>query len=194
MTRQQDVDYTVILVFPGFGTERECAESVIENALEWLNTNKDEPGFRFAYPVSAHLETVLDLDAAHDRIDADELVATIILHDVDEDECKEFARECDARDIAVGCTIDAPRPTGKSDAPWELVIRPKGSSPEAPLHRVCAETLTAPVGDDDDTGKRIGEMIAVLALGVMEHHWRKHPPKYLASIQTELEPPRQPPA
>jgi hypothetical protein len=38
------VEYTVILAFPGFGEERENAEEIVERALEWLNTNKDEPG------------------------------------------------------------------------------------------------------------------------------------------------------
>ena len=34
-------------------------------------------------------------------------------------------------------------------------------------------TLTDPDGEDEDTGGRVSEVIAVLALGVMEHHWRK---------------------
>ena len=53
MSRRQEVDYTVVLTFPGFGEERENAEAVVEAALEWLNNNKEEPGFRFAPPVSA---------------------------------------------------------------------------------------------------------------------------------------------
>jgi hypothetical protein len=44
-----------------------------------------------------------------------------------------------------------------------------------PAHRLAAETLTAPVGEDEETQGRVGELIAVLALGVMEHHWRKNP-------------------
>jgi hypothetical protein len=46
MTSPPEVDYTVILVFPGFGAERENAEAVVESALDWLNTTKIEPGFR----------------------------------------------------------------------------------------------------------------------------------------------------
>jgi hypothetical protein len=46
---------------------------------------------------------------------------------------------------------------------------------EAPAHRICAETLTDPIEEEDeeDTGGRVGQLIAVLALGVMEHHWLK---------------------
>ena len=38
MASRQDVDYTVVLVFPGFGAERENAETIVESALHWLNT------------------------------------------------------------------------------------------------------------------------------------------------------------
>ena len=30
MTRREEVDYTVVLVFPGYGTERENAETIVE--------------------------------------------------------------------------------------------------------------------------------------------------------------------
>ena len=61
MQPPQDVEYTVVLVFPGFGSERENAEEVIEAALDHLNIPNYEPGFRFAPNVRAHLETVTDL-------------------------------------------------------------------------------------------------------------------------------------
>jgi hypothetical protein len=51
--------------------------------------------------------------------------------------------------------------------------RPEG---EVSAHTLCAETLTGEVAEDDETGDRVGEVIAVLALGVMSHHWqKKHP-------------------
>ena len=77
-----EFEYTVLLVFPGFGSERENAESIVESALEWLNTFKEEPGFRFAPPVGAHLQIVQDIDEARDAMESDESVATIIMHDV----------------------------------------------------------------------------------------------------------------
>ena len=49
--------------------------------------NKEEPGFRFAPPVSAHLENrVHDRREAKERIEEDKLVATVILHDLADDE------------------------------------------------------------------------------------------------------------
>jgi hypothetical protein len=54
----------------------------------------------------------------------------------------------------------------------KVVIRKKPSD-EPPAHQLCAETLTAPLGEDEETQERAGELIAVLARGVMEHHWRE---------------------
>ena len=82
MDIEQTFDYTVVLVFPGFGDERENAETIVESALEWLNTFKDEPGFRFAQQVSAHLEIAQDADEARARIEMDDSVA-IVLHPPD---------------------------------------------------------------------------------------------------------------
>jgi hypothetical protein len=173
MATPQEVDYTVVLVFPGFGAEREHAEAIVESALHWLNTCKEEPGFRFAPPVSAHLEMAQDADEARARIAADESVAMVLLHDLPDDERDALVRHCAARHISAGYTVDAPRPAGPRKGPWRVVIR-SGPAPEAPAHRLAAETLTGPVGEDEETGERVGELIAVLALGVMEHHWGQH--------------------
>jgi hypothetical protein len=175
MAGPPDVEYTVVLVFPGFGTERENAEAVVESALEWLNTYKEEPGFRFAPQVSARLEIVQDADEARARIASDEGVAMVLLHDVPEDERDALLRHCDARNISAGYTTDAPRKPGPRKGPMRVIFRDKPSE-GVPAHRLCAETLTAPVGDDEDTRGRVGELIAVLALGVMQHHWRQNQP------------------
>ncbi|HYT92274.1 MAG TPA: hypothetical protein VEL76_26405 [Gemmataceae bacterium] len=176
MVRSQEVDYTVVLIFPGFGTDRENAETVVTTALDWLNTNKDEPGFRFAPPVSAHLEIVSDADEARDRIDADESIAMLFLHDLDDNERDALIRQCETRHIAACYTVDIPRPGSRRKGPWPVVVRKK-TSDDLPAHRLCTETLTAPVGEDEETGERIGEVIAVLALGVMQHHWLTRPPR-----------------
>jgi hypothetical protein len=168
-----DVDYTVLLIVPGFGEERENAEAIVECALEWLNTNKEEPGFRFAPPVSAHLEVVPDADEARASIVADEGVAMVLLHDLPADERDDLLRHCAARHIAGCCTVDAPRRARRRKGPLKVVFRSKPAD-EVPAHRLTAETLTAPVDEDDEeTGARVGEVIAVLALGVMQHHWEK---------------------
>jgi hypothetical protein len=176
MTGPEHVDYTVVLVFPGFGAERENAETVVEAALEWLNTNKDEPGFRFAYNVDAHLETVSDADEVRERIAADDSVATVIMYELDEDERDGLLKLCASREIGACVTVDAPRSRRPRKGPWRIVFGKPSNEP--PAHRLNAETLTAPVGEDDDTGRRIGEVIAVLALGVMGYHFHKYPPHY----------------
>jgi hypothetical protein len=172
MDHPPDVDYTVVLVFPGFGTERENAETIVESALEWLNTHKDKPGFRFSAQVNAHLVIVQDADEARARIEADDLVALVLLHDLADDERDELVRDCAKRGIAAGITVDVPRPSGRRKEPWKVVVRSKPTN-EPPAHQLCAETLTAPVGDDEETGERVGELIAVVALGVMTYDYAK---------------------
>jgi hypothetical protein len=172
MIRWQEVDHTVVLVFPGFGSERDHAEMIVESALEWLNTFKDTPGFRFAPEVSAHLEVVPDADEARARIAADEGVAMVLMHDLAEDERDELVRHCAEREIGACYTVDIPRRPGPRKGPWRVVFS-RRTSREPPAHRLNAETLTAPVAEDEETQGRVGELVAVLALGVMEHHWRR---------------------
>jgi hypothetical protein len=100
------------------GTGRENAETVIESALEWLNTNNDEPGFRFAY-------------------------------------------------------VDVSRPSRRRKGPMKVVFR-KCPEREVSAHTLCTESLTSEVDEDDETGARVGELIGVLALGVMSYHWQKY--------------------
>jgi hypothetical protein len=173
MTPREEVDYTVLLIFPGFGTERENAESIIESALDWLNTHKDKPGFRFAYEVNAHLEIVQDADEARARIDEDDSsVAMVFLHDVPDEERDALVHYCEPKNIAAGITVDVPRRPGPRTEPMKVVFR-KRPADELRAHQLCAETLTDPVADDDDTGGRVGDVIAVLALGVMQYHWER---------------------
>jgi hypothetical protein len=175
MADQENVDYTVVLVFPGYGSERENAEAIVELALDWLNTYKDEPGFRFAYPVSAHLEMVSDSDDARERLESDDTLAMLLLHDVPEEERGPLLEECERRHIGACYTVDSPRPRGRGPGEMKVVFRNEPRK-GPPAHRICAETLTEPVEEDEETGQRVGEVIAVLALGVMEHHWRlTHP-------------------
>src|SRR4051794_3544865 len=107
MTHPEEVEYTILLVFPGYGSERESAVEVVEGALEWLNTHKDKPGFRFAPPVSARLEILSDADEARERVESDESVATVILHDIADDERDALVRLCNARRVGACITVDA---------------------------------------------------------------------------------------
>jgi hypothetical protein len=174
MSPPQDIDYTVLLIFAGFGTERDNAEAILESALDWLNTHKDRPGFRFAAEVGAHLEIVQDADEARARITADDTVAMAFLHDVPDDERDALARDCRRRHIPVCVTVDAPRRSGRRKGPLRIVFR-KRPTAGPPAHQLAAGTLTDPIRDDEDMEGRVGEAIAVLALGVMEHHWEVHP-------------------
>jgi hypothetical protein len=102
-------------------------------ALEWLNTNKDEPGFRFAYEVSAHLEIVSDADEARARMESDDTVAMVLMHDLDDDERNALVRHCDSQRIGVCYTVDAPRRPGPRKEPWRVVFRTKSTEePPAP--------------------------------------------------------------
>jgi hypothetical protein len=175
MTGREEVEYTVLLVFPGYGTERENAETIVEAALEWLNTYKDEPGFRFHPLVSAHVEIVPDADEARERIEADPGVAMVLVHDMEDEERDALLRFCQKRNASACITVDAPRPRGRPTEPMKVVFRKQ--PPNRPsAHEICAETLTGEVEEDEDTEARVGEVIAVLALGVMQHYWQKvHP-------------------
>jgi hypothetical protein len=175
MGPSQDVEYTVVLVFPGFGPERENAEAIVESALEWLNNNREEPGFRFAPTVTAHLELVQDADEARAAMEADEQVAMVIVHDLPDDERDELLRECQARKVGACVTLDVRRPRRRKGL-WKVVFRKKEPD-DLPAHTLVAETLTAPVGEDEETGERVGELIAVMALGVMAHHFDRRPPR-----------------
>src|SRR5581483_4730704 len=144
----QESHYTVLLVFPRFGTERENAETVMEMALDWLNANREKPGFRFAPVVSAHLEIVGNVEEARDKLDED--VAMVFLHDLDEEERDALARECQERHISLCFTVEVPRTPTPPNLATRLVLRKK--DPDAiHAHSLSTETLNDPVEEDEDT-------------------------------------------
>jgi hypothetical protein len=176
-----NVEYKVLLTFPGFGDEREHAEQMVEEALHFLNTQKDEPGMRFAPNVSAHLEIVTDTDQARAALEADDDLAMMILHDLDDEDRDALTRECADREVLVCHTLEGepkPRRRGARHEGWKIVFR-KAKRDEPRAHRILACTLTDPTdGDQEELADRVGQIIALLALGVMEHHWRRHHPDY----------------
>jgi hypothetical protein len=184
MSKLPDIEYKVLLVFPGFGEERENAEQVVEEALEYLNTQKDEPGFRFAQNVSARLEIVTDAEQAFAALQTDDDLATMILHDLDDEERTALTQECMAAGVPVCHTVvsqDKPRKRPESrprDRTWKVVFR-KATGKELRAHKISEATLTAPLeGDPEELMDRVGQLIAVMALGVMEFHWTRNPPRY----------------
>lgn len=181
MPEQELVHYTVILVFPGFGSERETAEEVVENALEYLNEPRYEPGMRFAPHVRAQLEIVLDAEQALARLENDDTIALMILHDLDEEEKGALTQECNDRGVSVCHTIEtgnrprSKKPRGKKGE-WTFRFRPKSEKgPSA--HQISDSTLIAPPDDEEDWSDRVGQVIMVMALGVMQYHWSRQPPK-----------------
>jgi len=180
MNPPPDVDYTVVLLFPGFGEAREYAEEIVQTALDWLNTNKDEPGMRFAYQVSAHLEILQDADDVLEKIAADDSVALVIACGLEGDEWRNLLHECADRDVARCQVVEGPPPrpsVGAEKGEWKIVFR-KRSTEELSAHRITEDTLTAPLDDEEILGERVGQLITVMALGVMEHHWLKNPPRH----------------
>jgi hypothetical protein len=184
MHNREDVEYKVLLVFPGFGAERDTAEEIVEAALHHLNTEKDEPGMRFAYNVSARLEMVADAEQAYTLLETDDDVATMILHDLPDDEKAALTQACNAKDVPVCHTVETdenapkkPRPPRGQPRTWKVVFT-KGLTKELRAHRIAASTLTAPPEEDEEERMdRVAQLIAVLALGVMEHHWKQNPPR-----------------
>ncbi len=186
MQQRENVDYTVVLVSAGFGAEQENAEEVIEAALEHLNTYKDEPGFRFAYHVSAHLERVQDAEEAEARLQNDDSVAMMILHGLEDDERIALTRKCIAQTVPVCRTLPAPdhpapkprRQPGKRRG-WEIRFRKRSEDDDEPhAHSILETTLTGPLdGEEEEIMDRVGQLVAVMALGVMEHHWTLNPPQ-----------------
>jgi hypothetical protein len=180
MSDEEIVHYTVVLVFPGFGPEREHAEEVVEDALEYLNIPRYEPGMRFAPHVRAQLEMVLDAEQAMAKLESDD-VALMMIHDLDEDEKTALTEECAARGVSICHTFEsAGRPRKKRSGEkkgWTFQLRPK-SEKRSSAHQISSCTLTDPPEGEEDWGDRVGQVIMVLALGVMQTHWSRNPPKY----------------
>jgi hypothetical protein len=180
MTNPPTFQYRVVLVFPGFGTERENAETIVEEALAYLNTHKEKPGFRFAPPVSAQLEIVPDVEQAQAKLLTDDSVAMMILHDLDEEERLAFTWECVEQGVPVCQTMptadrpDKPRRARDKSRGWTFELRmPSGDEPRA--HKIPETTLTDTLDDDEEMlVERVQQLIAVMALGVMEYHWRRN--------------------
>jgi hypothetical protein len=184
MSKSRNIEYKVVLVFPGFGEERENAEQIIEEALHYLNTEKDEPGMRFAYEVSARLEIVPDAEQVEARLRTEDDLALLILHDLAEDEQNALLKECEARQVPACITVPAgnqprrkPRRRRLKDRILKVVFRERSDEPRC--HRILDTTLTGSLDDDpEELGDRVAQLITVMALGVMEFHWRRNPPKY----------------
>jgi hypothetical protein len=183
MDKPADVEYTVVLVFSGWGTERENAEQIIEEALEYLNTPRYEPGFRFAPNVTARLEIVPDIEDAQAKLETDDTVAIMILHDVPDEERRAFIRECAEHGVQVCQTTPVPdqperprRPRGQRRR-LEFVLK-KHNDNEPSAHTIPEPTLSASLDDDEEVlVERVQQLIAVLALGVMQFHWARQPPR-----------------
>jgi len=186
MSKPKDVEYTVVLVSSDYGESRENAEQVIEEALEYLNTHREQPGFRFAPNVSANLEIVPDVEEAQAKLRADDAVALMILHDLPDDERDAFTLECASQSVPVCHTTPASdqpeatqRPSRARKRDWEIKIRKRTEADGPPVHRISETTLTAPLeGHPEELRDRVWQLIAVMALGVMEHHWTKNPPQW----------------
>ncbi len=179
MAGHEDVEYTVVLVFPGFGEERENAEAIVEQAIEFLNTYRDEPGFRFAPYVTAHLEVVSDVDEAREKLRFDDSVAMMILHGLPDDERLALTQECQGRDVEVCRTFPATGEARPSRARrvWKVVFRAGRGDNEPPAHRVSEATLTGSLDVPEEAlMDRVGQLMAAMALGVMQHHHKRNPP------------------
>src|SRR5262249_10820942 len=114
-------------------------------------------------------------------------LAMMILHDLPDEEKAELTEECAEKDVPVCHTVapqENPRKERRSSRAkqrrWKVVFRER-TAEEPRAHRILESTLTAPPGDDQEEWMdRVGQLITVLALGVMEHHWTRNPPQWNA--------------
>jgi hypothetical protein len=174
MSKLQDVEYKVVLVFPGFGSDRENAEQIVEEALHYLNTEKDEPGMRFAQNVTARLEMVADVEQAQAKLQTDDDLAMMILHGLPQDEKVALTAECAEKGVPVCHTVEPketpgqePRSSGARDRRWNVVIR-KRREDELRAHTILETTLTAPLDEDpEEVMDRVGQLIAFDFLGLV---------------------------
>jgi hypothetical protein len=173
------VEYEVVLVFPSFGPERDDAEQMVQAALDHLNIPCYEPGFRFAPHVTARLEVVTTIEMARDRLGDDGDLAMMLLHDIAEDEKLALTEECAEAGVLVCHTFPTDDRPGKrkKKGGWTFTLNPsKEGRPRA--HRIPDVALRPPHADDPEVmSDRVGQIIAVLALGVMENHWHRRPPR-----------------
>lgn len=182
MSMPENVEYTVVLLFPGYGEQREIAEQFVGDALAHLNIPNYAPGFRFAPNVTAHLEVVSDIGAAEEILQTDRDLAMMILHDLPAEPRTALSEACSDKNVMICHTItDGPRRRKSRGKQGELkIVFSKAPENEPRAHRLSASTLTEPIDFDDknELEQRMDQVIAILALGVMEHHWRRHPPVY----------------
>lgn len=183
MSPREEIEYSVVLVSPGFGPERENAEQIVEEALNYLNTYRETPGLRFAPYVRANLEMATHLFELTERVESDDSLAMVILHEIPEEDSNDFIRACNAREVGVCRSVpaaeddDDPKPLSE----FQFVLRAKKEGREEPsAHTIADSTLSAPLDESemDKIRNRIQQLIAVMALGVMQCHWSRHPPRY----------------
>ncbi len=182
MTQPEDVEYAVVLVSPIFGETRQNAETILEEAVEYLNTHKETPGFRFAPHVSARLEIVPDVEQAEAKLNTDDSVALVIMHELPDDERLAFTWDCVHRGVAVCHTLPPVEQPDFQEPPsrpqkkgWEIRFRKRSEDDDSPpVHSLCETVLDAPLeGDPEMLGDRVSQVIAVMALGVMGFDWKR---------------------
>ncbi len=96
----------------------------------------------------------------------------MILHDLADDEKAALTEACAASHVPVCHTEDVavPRPRRKKKDGWTINFK-KREKNELHAHRIVAGVLSDPIDDEDDWQDRVGQLIMVLALGVMENHF-----------------------
>jgi hypothetical protein len=185
MPQPEDVEYTVVLVSPVFGEERQNAEQALEAALDYLNTHREKPGFRFAPYVSARLDIAADVEQAQAKLRTDDSVALMILHELPDDERDAFTLECAEQGVAVCHTLPPVEQPESEEVParpkekgWQVRFRKRSDEDSPAVHKICETILSAPLdGDQEEMNDRIGQLIAVMALSVMSYHWMKAQPR-----------------
>jgi len=187
MKHEKQYHYKVILLTaPSMAYPQiEHAQEVLNLALEALNSHELPPGMRFADNVTAELEVTNDLEQARNQV-KQKKTGLIIACGFAENAVRPLAELCRKHRLDF-CHASEPLPEERSsieeqiatlgEDPHVMPVRfltPEEAAKKFPGHSVDIATLTDATDISPEViGDRVGKMIGIIGLGVMQSHHSK---------------------
>jgi len=172
--------YKVILLMPENLKGAKNAETLLQQALEVLNTHRLGPGFRFSDDVVAALEVAHDKETVLRRAREKDL-ALVIACGFPQEELTRLAHNCRSYQVQFCHAREIPPDDHGVNARFiwthgkDLVKAPGGR--EIIGHEIEQTIFTNAISDDhEEFQSRIFGAIQILAMGVMSAHSFKHDP------------------